>query len=138
MLLPSLTPYHASKHSFATSAATVAIIGVVGAATVAVTGALAQPLLLNKCMHIYIYIHTHISMLPQALCGCLAASGEVPADRLLAMMHRKRFEAAVRRHPCTSHESLETIAQSRELVLVVSSVSGPQFGALYPSRPLPP
>lgn len=60
----------------------------------------------------------------EALCGCLAASGEVPADRLLAMMHRKRFEAAVRRHPCTSHESLETIAQSRELVLTVAANLG--------------
>merc|ERR1712226_1049886 len=60
----------------------------------------------------------------EALCDCLAACGAVPAQRLLARLHRRRFAAAMRRHPCGSHESLETIAHSKELMLTIAARAG--------------
>lgn len=53
-----------------------------------------------------------------ALCECLAASGAVPAERLHAGLHRRRFLAVLRQHP-SSHESLETFVRVRELALLL-------------------
>merc|ERR1719421_204325 len=60
----------------------------------------------------------------EALCDCLAACGMVPAQRLLAHLHRRRFASARRRHPYLSHESLETIAQAKELMLTIAARAG--------------
>lgn len=67
----------------------------------------------------------------KALCECLAASGAVPSERLLAWLHRRRFAGALRKHPFASHESLDTIAQAKELILTIAARAGlPCVGAL--------
>ncbi|CAK9005609.1 Actin-binding protein IPP [Durusdinium trenchii] len=53
----------------------------------------------------------------EALCDCLAFHGAVPAERLLAWMHRRRFAEARRRHPVACHETLESLMQAKELAL---------------------
>ncbi|CAK0874941.1 unnamed protein product, partial [Prorocentrum cordatum] len=60
----------------------------------------------------------------EALRECLTASGTVTEDRLLARLHRQRFTTAVRRHPFLCHESLETIARAKELLVMVMARSG--------------
>ncbi|CAJ1342981.1 unnamed protein product [Effrenium voratum] len=53
----------------------------------------------------------------EALCECLAAHGAVPAERLTAWLHRRRFAQARRRHPLTCNETLESLTQAKELAL---------------------
>lgn len=65
----------------------------------------------------------------EALCECLAASGAVPAQRLLAWLHRRRFAAMRRWHPCASRESLESLLQAKELALTVAACAGPASAA---------
>lgn len=60
----------------------------------------------------------------EALCDCLAGCGMVSAERLLANVHRRRFASALRRHPHIWHESLETIGQSKELMLTIAARLG--------------
>lgn len=60
----------------------------------------------------------------EALCDCLAACGAVSAQCLSARLHRRRFAAAMRQSPCASHESLETIAQAKELMLTIAARVG--------------
>ena len=60
----------------------------------------------------------------QALCDCLSFYGAVPAERLLAWMHRRRFSEALRRHPLACHESLESLLQAKELALSVAARGG--------------
>lgn len=60
----------------------------------------------------------------EALCACLSASGMFSSESLLAWMHRCRFATTLRRHPFLSHESLETVAQTKELTLMVATRAG--------------
>eukprot|EP00438_Fugacium_kawagutii_P005156 Skav207850 [mRNA] locus=scaffold3025:283309:288743:- [translate_table: standard] len=60
----------------------------------------------------------------EALCDCLAAHGAVPAERLMAWLHRRRFAEARRRHPLTCHESLESLMQAKELTLNLAARLG--------------
>lgn len=92
----------------------------------------------------------------EALCECLAAHGAVPAERLMAWLHRRRFAEARKRHPLTCHESLESLMQAKELSLDLAarlgldavaqlscasralraslSALGPDLATLYPFR----
>eukprot|EP00928_Gymnodinium_smaydae_P034906 TRINITY_DN24647_c0_g1_i1.p1 TRINITY_DN24647_c0_g1~~TRINITY_DN24647_c0_g1_i1.p1 ORF type:complete len:426 (-),score=87.30 TRINITY_DN24647_c0_g1_i1:14-1291(-) len=62
----------------------------------------------------------------EALCDCLEVAGVVPAERLLARLHRRRFLAALRRYPCGSVETLENIALNKELMLLTAAWTGPR------------
>ncbi|CAL1134105.1 unnamed protein product [Cladocopium goreaui] len=87
----------------------------------------------------------------EALCECLAAHGAVPAERLMAWLHRRRFAEARRRHPLTSGRKgskelsldlaarlgLDAVAQlsgaSRAMRASLSAL-GPDLATLYPFR----
>eukprot|EP00747_Dinoflagellata_sp_TGD_P001013 gnl/TRDRNA2_/TRDRNA2_101385_c0_seq1.p1 gnl/TRDRNA2_/TRDRNA2_101385_c0~~gnl/TRDRNA2_/TRDRNA2_101385_c0_seq1.p1 ORF type:complete len:417 (+),score=56.88 gnl/TRDRNA2_/TRDRNA2_101385_c0_seq1:123-1373(+) len=60
----------------------------------------------------------------EALRECLADTGTLLEERWMATLHRRRFEATLRRYPCASHESLETMAQAKELILTVAARMG--------------
>merc|ERR1719335_1969340 len=60
----------------------------------------------------------------EALRECLEASGLLSGQRFFARLHRRQFAGVLQRHPCSWQAGLQTVADSRELILMIAAAAG--------------